>query len=100
MIRICRFTTLAMQDLEAIMDYIAEHSSYEVAEAFLKRANKKCNQLTNFPSLGRKRDELSLGVRSVPLDDYLIFYRVLEENIEILRIVSGYRDLDTLFLQD
>lgn len=28
---------------------------------------------------------------------YLIFYRVIEEGVEILRVVSGYRDLENLF---
>jgi toxin ParE1/3/4 len=29
--------------------------------------------------------------------DYLIFYHPIEDGIEILRVVSGYRDLEALF---
>jgi toxin ParE1/3/4 len=50
--------------------------------------------------MGRSRDELATNVRSFPVNDYLIFYRPIEEGIEILRVVSGYRDLEGLFLKD
>ena len=49
--------------------------------------------------MGRKRDELALNVRSFPIDDYLIFYRAIEEGVEVLRVVSGYRNLRVLFSQ-
>jgi toxin ParE1/3/4 len=97
MSRICRFTVLASRDLESILDYLAEQSSIDAAESFLEKVNQKCQNLVNFPSLGRSRDELFPGIRSLPIDQYLIFYRLQEEEIEIVRIVSGYQDLDALF---
>ena len=47
--------------------------------------------------MGRNRDELMENVRSFPMDDYLIFYNPIEAGIEVLRVVSGYRDLENLF---
>ena len=47
--------------------------------------------------MGRNRDELMENVRSFPIDDYLIFYSPIETGIEVLRVVSGYRDLQDLF---
>lgn len=47
--------------------------------------------------MGRRRDELLPSLRSFPVDDYLIFYRPIAGGIEILRVVSGYRDLNALF---
>lgn len=93
----CRFTPSASRDLEQILDYIAEQASIDMAEVILAKINKKCQQLATFPSAGRKRDELSPNLRSAPVDAYLIFYRVLETEISIIRIVSGYRDLTALF---
>lgn len=100
MSKICRFTVPASRDLEAILDYIADQSSIDRAEAFLKQVNAKCQRLTQFPALGRKRDELAVGVRSLPVDAYLIFYRLIEDGVEILRVVSGYQDLEALFDDD
>lgn len=53
--------------------------------------------LAQFPSMGRRRDELLPALRSFPVDDYLIFYRQIAEGIEVVRIVSDYRDLEALF---
>ncbi len=100
MSRICRFTVLASRDLESILDYLAKKSSISSAESFLEKFNQKCQNLANFPSLGRSRDELFLGIRSLPIDQYLIFYRLQEDEIEIVRIVSGYQDLDALFEEE
>jgi plasmid stabilization system protein ParE len=29
--------------------------------------------------------------------DYIVFYQVVEDDVEILRVVSGYRDLRGIF---
>ena len=97
MANICIFTIPASRDLENILDYLAEQSSLNKAEEFLDKINKKCRNLANFPNMGKSRDELLPLLRSFPIDDYLIFYRPINNGIEILRIVSGYRDLNILF---
>ncbi|NJK75046.1 MAG: type II toxin-antitoxin system RelE/ParE family toxin [Oscillatoriales cyanobacterium RU_3_3] len=97
MSRICRFTVPASRDIESIMDYIADRSGFDAAESFLKRINAKCQTLSKFPNMGRQRDELMENVRSFPIDDYLIFYSSIEAGIQVLRVVSGYRDLENLF---
>ncbi|WP_448570613.1 type II toxin-antitoxin system RelE/ParE family toxin [Trichothermofontia sp.] len=66
----------------------------------MKKVNKTCQKLASFPEIGRKRDELRSGLRSFPINDYLIFYRSTENTIEVLRIVSGYRNLGALFETD
>jgi toxin ParE1/3/4 len=97
MSKIHRFTAPASQDIESILDYIADNSSFEAAERFLSKLNQKCSNLATFPNLGRKRNELYPSLRSFPIDGYLIFYRLIEDGIEIMRVVSGNRDLDALF---
>lgn len=97
MSNVCRFTVPASRDIEKIIDYVADNSSFDAAERFLKKINDKCRTLANFPNMGRRRDELAPLLRSFPVDDYLIFYRPILGGIEILRVVSGYRDLQALF---
>lgn len=99
MSNVCQFTAPASRDIEAIIDYVADRTSFDAAERLLNRINDRCKRLASFPSMGRKRDEPALNVRSFPIDDYLIFYRAIEEGIEVLRVVSGYRDLRVLFSQ-
>ena len=97
MSRLCRITPLASQDIEAIADYLAKQSSLTTAENFLQSLNSTLKRLAKFPELGRKRDELYPGLRSLPYKSYLIFYRLSDEAIEIFRVVSGYQDLEALF---
>ncbi len=93
----CKFTVPASRDIESIIDYVADNTSLDAADKLLNKINQKCSTLANFPGMGRRRDELLLTLRSFPVDNYLIFYRPIEGGIEILRVVSGYRDLEALF---
>ncbi|MCT7949328.1 type II toxin-antitoxin system RelE/ParE family toxin [Ancylothrix sp. C2] len=97
MTNICRFTSPASRDIETIIDLIADNNGFDAAERFLKKVNQKCKNLATFPNMGRRRDELLEELRSFPVDDYLIFYRPIEGGIEILRVISGYRNLSELF---
>ncbi len=47
--------------------------------------------------MGINRDELEPELRSFPVEDYLIFYRPIDKGVEIVRVVSGYQDLEALF---
>jgi toxin ParE1/3/4 len=82
------------------MDYLAQRGSIETAERFLDKIDRKFKRLSQFPQMGRQRDELYPGLRSVPLEDYLIFYRLVPNGIEVMRVVGGYRDLEALFRED
>lgn len=47
--------------------------------------------------MGRSRPELMHNVRSIPLGNYVIFYIPRERGIEVVRVLQGSRDLDSLF---
>ncbi|MEM8640216.1 MAG: type II toxin-antitoxin system RelE/ParE family toxin [Cyanobacteria bacterium P01_G01_bin.54] len=100
MSQVCFFTRTASQDVEAMLDRLADLSTVDRSEVFLQKLNQVCAKLLMFPGMGRKRYELLPDLRSFPVEDYLIFYRSLVEGIEIVREVSGYRDLEQLFELD
>ncbi len=47
MSNICRFTVPASRDIETIIDYIADNSSFDAAERVLSKINNKCENLAN-----------------------------------------------------
>ena len=54
--------------------------------------------LTRQPSIGRRRDEdLRPGIRTFPVGDYVIAYRVDGADVLILRVLRGSRDIEALF---
>jgi toxin ParE1/3/4 len=91
------FSTAALQDINSINDYLLETYESKLADQFLDALLRKCDRLVQFPQMERSRSELSMNLRSFPLQDYLIFYRVNSDEIEIVRVVSGYQDLSALF---
>jgi len=86
----------AKDDLVDIWLYIAADSP-TIADKFIDYVHEQCEHLCSTPEIGRKRDELIPGIRSLPVKRYLVFYRVTNDAIEIARILSGYRDIETLF---
>ena len=90
-------TTPANIDLEDILRRVADLSGFDKSDRFLTQFTEKLKNIVSFPNLGKSRPEWGNNYRSIILDDYLIIYRVTEELVEILRVVSGYRDLDELF---
>jgi toxin ParE1/3/4 len=91
-----RFTPTARRDLKDIKNYIAEQS-VPAAFRFVDDVVQKCEALAQFPEMGRLWADLDPPLRSFPVGSYLIFYRPTAGGIQIVRIISGYRDIDTIF---
>jgi toxin ParE1/3/4 len=87
---------LASQDLNQIADYFAK-TNLEAGEQFFSDFNRKCKQLVTFPNSGKRYDEIRPALRGLRLGDYILFYRVLDDGVEILRVVSGRRNFPSLF---
>lgn len=92
----CFVSPTASRDLDAMGDYFVARN-IEAGERLLREFVKKCENLVKFPNMGRSYDRIKPGLRGVPLDGYIIFYRVVENGIEILRVVSGYQEFEAMF---
>ena len=92
-----RITEPGIQDIEQIADYIARQSGLDTADRFLSKLDAKFAKIALFPNLGRQRDEILPSLRSLSVDNYLILYIAIGQDVEIFRVVSGYRDLSALF---
>ena len=88
--------SLASRDLNDIADYFAENS-LEAGERFFRDFNRKCQQLVAFPNSGKSYAFIRPDLRGLSLEGYVIFYRILDDGIEILRVVSGRRNFPSLF---
>ncbi|WP_204106019.1 MULTISPECIES: type II toxin-antitoxin system RelE/ParE family toxin [Spirulina sp. CCY15215] len=89
-------TLRASRDLEEICDYFLE-KSVDAGDRFVEAFNQKCRHLVHFPYLGRSYAQFSPSLRGISLMGYIIFYRIIEDGIEIVRIISGYRNLEEVF---
>ena len=89
-------SALAEQDLLEIWLYIAKDSP-DAADRFLDRLGEACELLAASPEIGRRRADLAPSLRSFPVGRYVIFYRSSESGIQVVRVLSAYRDINPLF---
>jgi toxin ParE1/3/4 len=89
----------AIADLNDVTDYFAEHN-IDAGERLLDDFSKKCRYLTQFPFMGRSYSEIRSHLRGLPMQNYIIFYRIIDNGIEIMRIIKGDRDLEAMFAED
>lgn len=89
-------TDEAVADLTHIGDYIASDSP-ERAIRFIRELLDRCRRLAEMPKAFPlvPRYEAS-GVRRYPYGNYLIFYRVGDDQVEILHILNGAQDYEAI----
>jgi toxin ParE1/3/4 len=61
----------------------------EAGEKLLQLFNEKCTRLMQFPNMGKSYAHIRSWLRGIPLDNYIIFYEVLDDEITILRVVNS-----------
>jgi toxin ParE1/3/4 len=89
-------TPAAKRDLAAITDYIAAEN-LTAALGFYDEIDRLLNMIAQYPEMGEAVDHLSPGLRRFTLGNYLLFYRHVDEEIELIRVLHGARDIDRLF---
>ncbi len=85
----------AESDLTDIWLWIAA-DNVPAADRMLDRIAERINQLQDFPNLGPSRPDIGDGARSLTVGNYLVLYRISGDDIVIVRVVQGNRDLTTL----
>jgi toxin ParE1/3/4 len=90
-----RRTPLADSDPDDIWYYAATSTgSTDAADRMIDSITDRFISLGKNPFMGRRRDEdLRPGLRSFPVGEYIILYRVEEEDVVILRVIRGSRNL-------
>lgn len=89
-------THQAEQDLEEIGDYIAADSPAR-AVSFVRGMREHCAKISNSPLAYVARPELGEGIRTCAHGRYLIVFQPSSEEVLIVRILHGARDLSALF---
>ncbi|GAA6614890.1 type II toxin-antitoxin system RelE/ParE family toxin [Scytonema sp. NUACC26] len=90
------FSDEAIQDLDEICEYIARTNSKAASKLF-DEIRKKCKLVADFPNMGKSYERLAPNLRGFVFKDYLIFYYPREDGIDVVHVVNGYRDLESLF---
>lgn len=93
-----RISADAEADLEEVWTYIAvESGSPDIARRFIETIAARFEVLAEHPQLGRQRNDLRQELRSHPVGNYVIFYRIVDNDILVLRVIHGRRDISASF---
>ena len=79
-------------DLEEIGDYIARDNPAR-AVSFVEELREACKRLPESPESHPTRSEFGAGLRVAIYRRYMIFFRVLPNEVRVERILHGARDL-------
>ncbi len=83
-------------DLEDLWVYLAQKDSL-AADLLLAKVIDKFPMLAQFPEMGKSRNDLAKGLRSFSVKPYIIFYKPVEDCIEIVRILHQSRNIEDQF---
>lgn len=80
-----RISEDTVSDLDGIWNYIAQ-DNIDAANHFLDAIFLKFSSLAAMPHMGKSREEFAPRLRSFPVGSYVIFYRPVENGVEIVRV--------------
>ena len=98
MSRPVRVSREAKADLREIRDHVAAFN-VAAAKKLVRQIAVTFDTLGDMPMVGRGRgrDDLAVGLRSLAVGKYVVIYRLLEDAVEIVRVIHGARDIPSLF---
>ena len=91
-----RLSQRAEQDLEDIWVYLARQDEL-LADQQIAQILNRFPLLSQFPDMGRQRDNVLAGLKSFPLKPYVILYTKITGGIEIVKVLHQSRDVESLF---
>jgi toxin ParE1/3/4 len=88
-----RLSRLAEQDLEDIWVYLTQQDQL-LADKQIAQILDRFPMLSQFPDMGKQRDDILKGLRSFPVKPYVIFYNKILDRIEVVRVLHQSRNIE------
>jgi len=90
-----RLAPQARAELSSIWNYIVkEGGDVAAADGVIDAITERFYLLSQYPRMGRSRDDLRPGLRSFAVGQYVIVYTIEDEDVEILHVFHGRQDIE------
>jgi toxin ParE1/3/4 len=83
----------ADNDIQEIYEYTAKNFGDDQAIKYLTGLEDLFYALCAHPHTGRQRDEIREGIRSTNYVSHIVFYKVVEKRIRVVRVLHASRDV-------
>ena len=91
-------TRQAEEDLYEIWHYIAiERQNPLNADAFIHQLDAAFQVIGRTPQIGVMKNEYAANIRQYVFGNYIIFYLIRTNDIQIVRVMNGNRDIPNTF---
>lgn len=87
----------AERDLREIYAYTAQSWGAEQADLYMDKIEAAFHALLDNPKVGRVRDEVKPGYRSLGVERHVVFYTIKGADIHILGVPHGRMDVAGFF---
>jgi toxin ParE1/3/4 len=87
----------ALDDREKIWDHYVAVAGRHTAEKVVRNIGEAIALIEEHPFAGRARDEVRPRLRSFAATPHVVFYRVVDETPEIVRVLDGRQDIEERF---
>ena len=87
----------ALDDRERIWDYYVQVAGRHTAEKVLREVAEAIALIEDHPFAGRARNEVRPGLRSFAATPHVVFYRVVNDTPEVVRVLDGRQDIEDKF---
>jgi toxin ParE1/3/4 len=98
-----KWSESAENDVLGIVSYIKERSGAQIAAAIYERLKARVTPLQDFPGTGRVVPELhAIGIddiHQVLENPWKIYYKITGEEINVLAVIDGRRNLPEVLFQ-
>ncbi len=83
---IVQYQAAAEADLVEVWLQVADDGGNDRADQYISRLQEICELIASQPSMGVAREDIAKGVRSFPVDRYVIFYEQHGLTLSVLRV--------------
>ena len=84
----------AQADLENIWEYSLRHWGEAQTETYVRSIQTACESLAKDSIVSRSAEEIRTGYRKVSVGSHVMFFRIQQDVVEIMRILHQSMDVD------
>lgn len=86
------YTPAARRDIDEIWQFTVTHWGDKAADDYVRAIAHSADRIAATPEIGAKVDAIRAGYRKFPVRSHVIFYRIEDGDILVVRVLHQSRD--------
>jgi toxin ParE1/3/4 len=95
-VTIVQYQAAAEADLVEVWLQVADDGGLNQADEYISKLQAICELIASQPDMGLNRPDIAKGVRSFPVDRYVIYYEYYGPTLSVLRVWHTAQDPKSL----